>query len=428
MSGDEKADGETTEPNDDVLLSVRNLEKHYPVEKGVLGRVVGVVRAVDGVSFDVRRGEAFGVVGESGCGKSTLAHTLLRLEEPTSGAVFFDGDDVTEYDETELRRFRRRAQVIFQDPDSSFDPRMSVGDSVGEPLRVQGMSDADRRQSIVADLLERVGLSADDARRYPHELSGGQKQRVGLARALSVNPDLVVADEPVSALDVSTQAEILSLLDDLRHEHGLTVLVISHDISVVEAVCDRVGVMYVGEMVEKGPAEEVLDEPAHPYTRALLASVPKPDPSSGGPTAILKGEVPDPADPPSGCRFHPRCPEVIPSETDGVNSEELAAVIRFKGRLSDSPEAVVETARFADDAEEAREALVLPRLADARADAALEEVVESVVEGDADGALETLVDEFGTPCESEKPAEYSVDGSEEHVASCLLHDDRFGGE
>lgn len=423
MNGDGKAD---RKPNDDALLSVRNLEKHYPVEKGVLGREVGVVRAVDGVSFDVRRGEAFGVVGESGCGKSTLAHTLLRLEEPTGGAVFFDGDDVTEYDDAELRRFRRRAQVIFQDPDSSFDPRMSVGDSVEEPLRVQGMSDHGRRRRIVADLLERVGLSADDARRYPHELSGGQKQRVGLARALSVNPDLLVADEPVSALDVSTQAEILSLIDDLRTEHGLTVVVISHDISVVEAVCDRVGVMYVGEMVEKGPTEAVLDEPAHPYTRALLASVPKPDPS-GGPTATLKGEVPDPANPPSGCRFHPRCPEVIPSEADGMNSEELAAVIRFRGRLSDSPEAVVESARSGDGAEEAREALGLPRLDYTRADAALGEVVESLVEGDADEALETLSEEFGTPCDSEVPAEYTVDESEGHVASCLLHDERFGG-
>jgi len=425
MGESDTRDRRGEEPDDEVLLSVRNLEKHYPVEKGVLGREVGVVRAVDGVSFDVRRGGAFGVVGESGCGKSTLAHTLLRLEEPTGGRVFFDGEDVTEYDEAELRSFRRKTQVIFQDPDSSFDPRMSVGDSIEEPLRVQGMSDADRRRSIVADLLERVGLSADDARRYPHELSGGQKQRVGLARALSVNPDLLVADEPVSALDVSTQAEILSLIDDLRVEHGLTVIVISHDISVIEAVCDRVGVMYVGEMVEKGPAEAVLDEPAHPYTRALLASVPTPDPSSGGPSAPLEGEVPDPADPPSGCRFHPRCPDVIPSDP-GVKSDELAAVIRFRSRLSDSPGAVVETAKAADDAEEVRDALGLPRPDDASAERALVDAVDSLLEGEAEAALETLSEEFGTPCGSEEPADYTADGSEEHVASCLLHDERFG--
>ena len=426
MGGKDMTDRREEETNEDVLLSVRNLEKHYPVEKGILGREVGVVRAVDGVSFDVCRGDAFGVVGESGCGKSTLAHTLLRLEEPTGGAVFFDGDDVTEYDEAELRSFRRKAQVIFQDPDSSFDPRMSVGNSIEEPLRVQGMSDPDRRRSIVADLLERVGLSAEDARRYPHELSGGQKQRVGLARALSVNPDLLVADEPVSALDVSTQAEILSLIDDLRADYGLTVIVISHDISVVEAVCDRVGVMYVGEMVEKGPAGAVLDEPAHPYTRALLESVPTPYPSSGGPSAPLEGEVPDPANPPSGCRFHPRCPEVIPSDT-GVNSDELAAVIRFRSRLSDSPGAVVETARSADDAEEAREALGLPRPDEATAERALGDAVDSLIEGNAEEAFETLSEEFGTPCESEGPPDYTADGSEEHVASCLLHDERFEG-
>lgn len=426
MGERDTTDRREKEPNDEVLLSVRNLEKHYPVQKGILGREVGVVRAVDGVSFDVRRGDAFGVVGESGCGKSTLAHTLLRLEEPTGGAAFFEGDDVTEYDDAELRDFRRKAQVIFQDPDSSFDPRMSVGDSIEEPLRVQGMSDPDRRRSIVADLLERVGLSAEDARRYPHELSGGQKQRVGLARALSVNPDLLVADEPVSALDVSTQAEILSLIDDLRADYGLTVLVISHDISVIEAVCDRVGVMYVGEMVEKGPAEAVLNEPAHPYTRALLESIPTPDPSSGGPSAPLEGEVPDPANPPSGCRFHPRCPEVIPSES-GVNSDELAAVIRFRSRLSDSPEAVVETAQSADDTEEAREALGLPRPDDASADRALGDAVDSLIEGNAEEAFEALSEEFGTPCESEEPSDYTVDGSEEHVASCLLHDERFEG-
>lgn len=414
----------------DPLLSVRELEKHYPVTKGILGREVARTRAVDGVSFDVQRGEAFGVVGESGCGKSTLARTVLRLEEPTSGTVLFDGEDITGYENGELRRFRRRAQMIFQDPDSSFDPRMSVGDSIEEPLRVQGMKDANRRRSIAADLLERVGLSAEDADRYPHELSGGQKQRVAIARALSVNPDLLVADEPVSALDVSTQASVLDLLGSLRDEYGLGVIVITHDISVVETVCDRMGVMYLGEMVEKGDADDVLGEPAHPYTRALLASVPSPDPTAEPPSSSLSGDVPSPQNPPSGCRFHTRCPEIITEDAYGVTPEFLTAVLRLKRSLQDEPDRIVEAV---ENAEEPRDGLGVPEGDDPRAEGVLRDVADGIADG-ADGATEDAVsvleDEFPTPCEEEKPGTLEPEQPETEgtrTVDCHLHDERFSG-
>jgi len=289
---------------DDAILSVRDLEKHYPVRSGILRRVTGHVKAVDGVSFEVREGETVGLVGESGCGKSTTATSLLRLEEPTGGEVYFEGEDITEYGDDDETEFRRRAQMVFQDPNSAFDPRMTVGESVAEPLGIHGLRDEERQQEIVADLLERVGLSANDADRYPHEFSGGQKQRIALARALILNPDLLVADEPVSALDVSVQAEILSLLDDLQAELDLSMLLISHDLGVVRQVCDRVGVMYLGEMVEMGPTEELFENPQHPYTEALLASIPDPDPRKRGDAVELTGDVPDPSNPPAGCSFH----------------------------------------------------------------------------------------------------------------------------
>ncbi|MFB6268957.1 MAG: ABC transporter ATP-binding protein, partial [Halobacterium sp.] len=315
---------------DDALLAVRDLEKHYPVRSGLLRRVTDHVQAVDGVSFDVREGETVGLVGESGCGKSTTATSLLRLEEPTAGDVYFDGEDITEYDKTEQKEFRRRAQMVFQDPNSAFDPRMTVGESVAEPLAIHGLRDDDRQQEIVADILERVGLSADDADRYPHEFSGGQKQRIALARALVLNPDLLVADEPVSALDVSVQAEILALLDDLQSELGLSMLLISHDLGVVRQVCDRVGVMYLGEIVEMAPTEELFEAPQHPYTEALLDSIPEPDPRDRGEAIELTGDVPDPQNPPTGCSFHPRCPRVVPPEDFEFADGEFRAVLDFR--------------------------------------------------------------------------------------------------
>src|SRR6056297_3042084 len=264
------------------LLSVRNLQKHYPITRGILNREIGRTRAVDGISFDLEQGETLGIVGESGCGKSTAAASMVRLEEPTGGEIEFDGRDVRSLSKKELRRFRRDVQFIFQDPNSSFDPRMNVGEIVAEPLQVQGMNDEERRRSIVADLLERVGLSADDMRRFPHEFSVGQKQRIGLARALSVNPKLIVADEPVSALDVSVQSEILRLIKEIQEDFGLTILLISHDLAVVRELCDRVAVMYLGEFVEVGDTETLFSDPQHRNARALLSAIPTPDPTKRG--------------------------------------------------------------------------------------------------------------------------------------------------
>jgi peptide/nickel transport system ATP-binding protein len=398
------------------LLDVEGLTKHYPITEGVLRNEVGRVRAVDGISFTVDRGETLGLVGESGCGKSTAATTALRLEEPTDGHVVFDGEDVTAYDDGELKRFRRRAQMVFQDPTSSFDPRMSIGESVAEPLRVHGMRDRERRRRIVGDLLERVGLDAADMDRYPHEFSGGQKQRVGLARALVINPDLVVADEPVSALDVSVQADILDLIDRLQAEFGLAIVVISHDMGVVREVCDRVAVMYLGEIVETAPTEELFEDPQHPYTRALLGSTPIADPRRRGESTSLTGDVPSPSDPPPGCRFHTRCPEVIPDEEYDLDAETWRAVLNLRLRVVSrgiDVEAVRKYAATGDDPEtadpdamraEIREEFDLPStLPDRRAEEALSGALDRLVAGDTDGAGERLTEAFPTVCRRDRP-------------------------
>jgi len=426
------------------LVRVRGLEKHYPVTEGFLNEEVGRVRAVDGISFDLEAGETFGVVGESGCGKTTAALAMLRLAEPTGGEVLLRGDDITDFDGDRLKRFRREAQMIFQDPDSSFDPRMNVGDAVAEPLVVQGMDDADRRREIVADLLERVGLAAADAGRYPHEFSGGQKQRIALARALSVNPELIVADEPVSALDVSTKSEILALVGRLREAFGLTLVVISHDLGVVREICDRVAVMYLGEFVEVGPTEELFADPEHPYTRALLSSIPTPDPTDRGIDVDLAGDVPDPESPPPGCRFHTRCPEVIQPEGVDLPQDVWRRVLHFRVHVRDGtldPDgiaelAALETDRAAEDAagiddvperavrEVLRREYDLPdRLGDADADAALEGALGRIAAGDLEGARETLDGTFVTPCERETPPLEEL--SSGHEAACLLHDRRW---
>ncbi len=291
-----------------ALLEVRDLRKHFPVRRGLFGRVSGHVRAVDGVSFDVRRGETLGVVGESGCGKTTLVRTLLRLVEPTSGQVRLDGVELTSLPPPELRAARRRMQMVFQDPYSSLNPRLTVGSAIGEALAVHRLARGPAARERVAELLVQVGLSPDHARRYPHEFSGGQRQRVGIARALAVQPELLVLDEPVSALDVSIQAQIVNLLADLQERLGLTYVFVAHDLSVVEHVSDRVAVMYLGRIVEMADAATLYREPRHPYTRSLLAAVPVPDPGRRAARRVLRGDVPSPARPPSGCRFHPRCP------------------------------------------------------------------------------------------------------------------------
>jgi peptide/nickel transport system ATP-binding protein len=299
------------ERSGEVLVELQDLQVYFPLRSGVLiDRHVGDVRAVDGVDLQIHRGETLGLVGESGCGKTTLGRTLLRLYEPTGGRIVFDGQDITDLKGKALRNLRQRMQMVFQDPYSSLNPRQSVQRIIGEPLRVHDVASGAAVDTKVADLLEQVGLPRSAARRYPHEFSGGQRQRIGLARSLALNPELIIADEPVSALDVSIQAQIVNLLEDLQDELGLTFLFIAHDLAIVRHISDRIAVMYLGKVVEVAESEDLYTEPLHPYTRALLSAVPIPDPrvESSRERILLTGDLPSPANPPAGCRFHTRCP------------------------------------------------------------------------------------------------------------------------
>ncbi|HKJ58289.1 MAG TPA: ABC transporter ATP-binding protein [Halobacteriales archaeon] len=418
-------------PDDDgPLLRVEDLQKYYYEQDTLVDRLMGreprSVKAVDGVSIEVDRGETLGLVGESGCGKSTTGETLLRLREPTGGRVVFDGEDVFEMED--LGEFRRRAGIVFQDPYSSLDPRMTVGRIIREPLDVHGVGSPEERRERARELLARVGLSAGQVDRYPHEFSGGQRQRIGIARALALEPEFVVLDEPVSALDVSVQAQILNLLSDLQEEMGLTYLFIAHDLSVVRHISDRVAVMYLGDIVETGPVDDIFEDPKHPYTQALLESVPRADTAERDrEVEALSGDVPSPRNPPSGCRFRTRCPEVIPPDDVALDRAAYRELMDFRERLESSEVEAADVRAAAGrgagdvDAREAIESHVGPEFAagaGGRDRAAVEESLEQLAGDDVERARETLRERFESVCERRRP----VLQDETHPAACHLYE------
>ncbi len=311
----------------EVLLEVKNLKKYFPIKKSFFGKALTNVKAVDDVSFTINKGETFGLVGESGCGKSTTGRTLIRLYEPTAGEIIFDGEDIAKKSNKELLEYRKRIQMIFQDPYASLNTRMTVADIVGEPLDIHNLYKGKERQEKIFDLLETVGLSKDHASRYPHEFSGGQRQRIGIARALAVDPDFIICDEPISALDVSIQAQVVNMLEDLQKERGLTYLFIAHDLSMVKYISDRIGVMYLGKMAEIASSDNLYATPLHPYSQALLSAIPIPDPEimRNSNRIIIEGDVPSPINPPSGCTFRTRCPYA-----KDICSEEAPVLIETK--------------------------------------------------------------------------------------------------
>ena len=417
MSSDTPSSDSLGAREGEVLMSVRDLEKYFDDSVSLVDRVLGesasAVRAVDGVSFDIYRGETLGLVGESGCGKSTVGETILRLQEPTAGSVQFDGERLGERDD--LTEFRRNAQILFQDPFSSLDPRMPVGQSIRQPLDIHDWppdnegDPAERKQQRVEELMERVGLSADQLDRYPSEFSGGQLQRIGIARALALDPQFLVLDEPTSALDVSVQAQILNLLADLQSEFGLTYLFISHDLGVIRYICNRIAVMYLGEIVETAPAERLFTDPRHPYTEALLESVPRVDlVERERDIDPLAGDVPSPRDPPSGCRFRTRCPKVIPPDDLEIEQEAFRAIIDVRDRIADR-EIAVEQAR--DDGDGDSTDRVADRLYDRLVDTELpnrerqwvHEALVDVAEGEWTDAGDHLRERYESVCETDHP-------------------------
>jgi peptide/nickel transport system ATP-binding protein len=425
-----------TEP----LVEVEELTKYFFENDSIVDRLVGAervaIRAVDGISFEIGRGETLGLVGESGCGKSTAGETLLRLQEPTDGTVRFDGQSVFDLDSAGLKKFRRNAAIVFQDPFSSLDPRMTIGETVRQPLDVHdwpadasGKAARTRREERVRELLERVGLSADQFERYPHEFSGGQRQRIGIARALALDPDFVVLDEPTSALDVSVQAQVLNLLEDLQDDFDLTYLLISHDLSVIRHICDRVAVMYLGELVEIGPSEAVFSDPRHPYTSALLESALRPSTDERDrEIETLTGDVPSPRNPPSGCRFRTRCPAVIPPSGLDLDQAEFRAVATVGDRVRSREIDLAGAREYADthaEGEPGAEAVVdrlMNRLLDVdlpdRHRKQVREALRALVEDDWEGAVEAL-SAYESICGRVSPV---LQSDREHPAACHLRD------
>jgi peptide/nickel transport system ATP-binding protein len=425
------------------ILRAENLEKHYDSSGGVIDSLLGrnqLVKAVDGVDFELYEGETVGVVGESGCGKSTLGQTLLRLVEPTGGDVYFQGERLNDLSDSALRDRRKDIQYIFQDPFSSLNPRLTVGDLIGEPLDIHGIASGRQREERIRELLDVVGLNPSHTHRYPHEFSGGQRQRIGIARALAVDPEVIVCDEPVSALDVSVQAQILNLLEDLQDEFDLSYVFIAHDLSVVEHISDRIGVMYLGEFAEFGTTEEVFEAPYHPYTEALLSAIPEPDPLWSGDQIFLPGNVPSPLDPPSGCRFHTRCPHIIPPAAFDLPQDVWRSVVDFRLRLEDvdtvegvasvSEESGVVDTSAADRAELGRlvrEEFGLPdRLSDPQAEDVVAEAVDALHADGVEPARERLAAAPASPCESDTPKPVSAPDSD--GIACHLYDDDYATE
>ena len=423
---------QTDEHTDDPLLTVEGLKKHFDQSSGIFDRLTGdnaTVRAVDGVDLTVGQGETLAIVGESGCGKSTLGRTILNLDNATAGSVHYDDEDLTNLSAKAMRPYRRDLQMIFQDPLAALNPRQTVGEILTAPMEVHdiGESDDDRAERV-RELLERVGLKPGHIDRYPHQFSGGQQQRVGIARALSLEPDLIIADEPVSALDVSVQAQILELLDELQTDLGLSLVFIAHNLSVVRHVADRVAVMYLGEIVETAPVDELFSNPAHPYTQSLLSAVPRINPNDRDERIILEGTVPSPMDPPSGCRFHTRCPVVIPPEDWAGTDESFRSAFSFRNQvLSAELDREAAKNRLRSEGENTDEERVatyfveqllsreLTDLPPAAADA-VREAADELAAGNRDRAETVVTEAFPSLCEREVPE--SREATSGHTAAC----------
>lgn len=424
-----------SERTEESILRIEGLKKYYDTSSGFVDSLLGrgrTVKAVDDVDLELHEGETLGVVGESGCGKTTLGRSILRLIEPTDGTVYYRDEELTGVSNARLRRLKKDLQYIFQDPFASLNPRLTVGDIIGEPLDVHGLAGEEQTERI-SELLEIVGLNASHTRRYPHEFSGGQRQRIGIARALAVDPEVIVCDEPVSALDVSVQAQILNLLEDLQDEFGLSYIFIAHDLSVVEHISDRVAVMYLGEIAEVGTTEEVFSPPHHPYTEALLSAIPEPDPLWEGEQITLPGTVPSPIDPPSGCRFHTRCPRIIQPDAYELTQEEWRSIVDLKlqtgdaesvGSLATTEEESVELSDLTRDRldELIRSEYSLPRrVSDEQAEEVLSAAIDRLHAGEIDGANERLDSAFVSPCERRPPDQYRT--GDTHRIACLLYEE-----